>query len=160
MVRALIAAVLGGVAVFLFDPDLGTRRRKGLAKLAGQGRESLEQAGKRSRRAATEAKKASRRGAKTIGQLKRDVSGEPSGPSAGTWVLLGGGILAAGAIGAGIAYAMDPDRGAARREQLRQKALDTRNQLQQQGAQAADAAKQRFSEAREQVPTTPGEFEH
>jgi gas vesicle protein len=153
---AVIAAVLGGLAMFLLDPDAGRRRRRDLARVLGEAREPLQQAGKSSRRAARDAQKASRQAAKTVGQWRQDASGRSAGPSATAWVLVLAGIAAAAATGVAIAYAFDRERGAQRRGRLRQAAQDMQDQVRQQSAEAAALAKERVSEIRDEIPQ-PGD---
>jgi gas vesicle protein len=153
---AFIAAVLGGLAMFLLDPDAGRRRRRDLVRVLGEAQQPLQQAGKSSRRAARDARKASRQAAKTVGEWRRDASGRAAGPPATAWILVLAGIATAAAAGVAAAYAFDPQRGARRRRRLGQAAQHARDQVRQQGAGAAELAKERVSEIREEIPK-PGD---
>lgn len=121
---------MGALAMFLLDPDVGARRRGDLVRVIDEGRAGLEETGRKSRRAA-----------KSMRGLRRDLVG---GPSRAPWILALGGVGAAAALGAIVAYALDPNRGAERRKRARAALEDAQEKVGQQASEAVAAAKERL----------------
>lgn len=133
MKRILVAVAAGALAMFLLDPDLGARRRRNAVRAFDSNRGSIVEAKKASRRA-------TRNAARTVGQVRRDLSGASSAPSAGSWVLALTGMAAAAAGAAAVTYLFDTDRGAQRRVDLGNAVRQRQDQLARQGANAAGVA--------------------
>jgi hypothetical protein len=142
--RILVSIAAGALGMFLLDPDAGDRRRRRALGAFDPNRGSIKEARKASRRA-------TRQAAKTVGLVRRDLSGNPSGPSAGSWVLALTGVAAAAAAGAALTYLFDTDRGAQRRVDLGNTLRQKQDQLARQGANAANAANGAAAAAREKV---------
>lgn len=133
MKRILVALAAGALGMFLLDPDLGDRRRRQAVAAFDPNRGSIKEARKASGRA-------TRHAAKTVGRVRRDLSGSSSGPSAGSWAFALTGMAAAAAAGAAVAYLFDTDRGAQRRVDLGNTLRQKQDQLARQGASAANGA--------------------
>jgi len=110
MKRIALGAALGGLAVYLYDPELGENRRGRLSSLWRENRNSALQAGRTASETIDSALPLARRITKAIGR--------------GTWpvVIERGrrsmslpGLIGAAAIGGAVVYFMDPVKGSARR---------------------------------------------
>jgi len=110
MKRIAIGAALGGLAVYLYDPELGERRRGRLSSLWSENRNSALQA----RRAASDtidsARPMARRITRAIGRGSWPVVIERGGRAISL-----PGLVGAAAVGGVVVYFMDPVRGSARR---------------------------------------------
>jgi hypothetical protein len=110
MKRLALGAALGGLAVYLYDPQLGENRRGRLSSLWRENRNSALQAGRTASETIDSAKPLARRITKAIGR--------------GSWPLVIErgrratnlpGLIGAAAIGGAVVYFMDPVKGSARR---------------------------------------------
>jgi len=94
MKRLTMGAVLGGLAVYLFDPELGEERRERLSSIWRENRGSVVQAGRVASQAAESARPLARRMTKAVSLPK---------------------LIGAAVIGGTLVYFMDPVRGSERR---------------------------------------------
>ncbi|HEV2028229.1 MAG TPA: hypothetical protein VGS16_06815 [Candidatus Dormibacteraeota bacterium] len=110
MNRLAIGALLGGIAVYLYDPDLGVERRGRLSSIWQENRGSALQAGRVASETIESARPLARRMTKAIGS--RDWAEVfDRGRSAASLPRL----LGAAAAGGTIVYFMDPVKGSERR---------------------------------------------
>jgi hypothetical protein len=110
MKRIALGAALGGLAVYLYDPELGESRRGRLSSLWQENRNSALQAGRTASETIDSARPLARRITKAIGRDKWPVVIE-RGRRATTLP----GLIGAAAVGGAIVYFMDPVKGSARR---------------------------------------------
>lgn len=110
MKRIALGAALGGLAVYLYDPELGENRRGRLSSLWHENRDSALQAGRTASETIDSARPLARRITKAIGR--------------GNWPLVIErgrratslpGLIGAAAVGGAVVYFMDPVKGSARR---------------------------------------------
>jgi gas vesicle protein len=113
MNRLTMGAALGGLAVYLFDPDLGEERRERLLSLWREYRGSALQAGRAASRAVESARPVARRMTKAVGQGDRAEALDRGRPAVSLPILLG-----AAAIGGILVYFLDPVEGVERRQRL------------------------------------------
>src|SRR5665213_84015 len=97
MKRLTMGAVLGGLAVYLFDPELGEERRERLSSIWRENRGSVVQAGRVASQAAESARPLARRMTKAVSLPK---------------------LIGAAVIGGTLVYFLDPVKGSARRQRL------------------------------------------
>jgi len=111
MKRIALGAALGGLAVYLYDPELGENRRGRLFALWTENRNGALQAGRTATETIESARPLARRISKAIGRGDWTLAGERSRPSARLLPVL----MGAAAIGGTVVYFMDPLKGSARR---------------------------------------------
>ena len=116
MKRIAIGAALGGLAVYLYDPELGETRRERLSSLWKENRKAALQAGRSASETIASARPLTRRIATTIGRTDWPLAMRRARPATSV-----PGLIVAAAIGGSAVYFMDPVRGSARRL----KAVDT-----------------------------------
>ena len=102
--------MLGGLAVYLYDPELGENRRGRLSSLWRENRNSALQAGRTASDTIDSARPLARRITKAIERGSWPVAIE-RGRRATTLP----GLVGAAAIGGAVVYFMDPVKGSARR---------------------------------------------
>jgi hypothetical protein len=111
MKRIAIGAALGGLAVYLYDPELGETRRERLSSLWHENRNGVLQAGRTASETIDSARPLARRITTSIGRgdwrLGRRIRPVASLP----------GFVGAVAVGGAVVYFMDPIEGGARRQQ-------------------------------------------
>ncbi len=137
MRRLTIGAALGGLAVYLFDPELGEERRERLFSLWRENRGSAVQAGRAAVQAAESARPLARRMTKAVG---RGDWAEPFGrgrPAASLPTLIGAAVIGAAVIGGALVYFLDPVKGPERRQWLLSTWQETRRSALEAGRQAA-----------------------
>ena len=110
MKRIALGAALGGLAVYLYDPESGENRRGRLSSLLRENRNSALQAGHTASETIDSARPLARRITKAIGRGRWPVVIE-RGRRAPTLP----GLIGAAAIGGAVVYFMEPVKGAARR---------------------------------------------
>jgi hypothetical protein len=110
MKRIALGAALGGLAVYLYDPELGEMRRGRLSSLWRENRNSALQAGRTASETIDSARPLARRITKAIGRGGWPLVIERGRRATSLPTLIG-----AAAIGAAVVYFMDPVKGSARR---------------------------------------------
>jgi hypothetical protein len=110
MKRIALGAALGGLAVYLYDPELGERRRGRLSSLWQENRDGALQAGRTASEAIDSARPLARRITKAVGRGSWPLVIERGRPAASLPRLIG-----AAALGGAVVYFMDPVKGSARR---------------------------------------------
>jgi gas vesicle protein len=113
MKRLTMGAALGGLAVYLFDPELGEERRERMFSLWREYRGSAVQAGRAASQAAESARPLARRMTKAVGRGDWAEAFYRGRPSVGLPKLIG-----AAAIGGTLVYFLDPVKGSERRQWL------------------------------------------
>jgi len=116
MNRLTVGAALGGLAVYLFDPELGEERRERLLSLWRENRGSAVQAGRAASQAAESARPLARRLTKAVGLPK---------------------LIGAAVIGGTLVYFLDPVKGSERRQRLLSAWQEKRHSMLEAGRQAA-----------------------
>ncbi len=112
MKRLAMGAALGGLAVYLFDPELGEERRERLLSLWRENRSSAVQAGRVTSQAAESARPVVRRMTKAMGRDWAEAF-DRRPPAVNLPKLIG-----AAAIGGTLVYFLDPVHGPERRQWL------------------------------------------
>jgi gas vesicle protein len=135
MNRLTIGAAFGGLAVYLFDPELGEERRERLSSLWREYRGSAAQAGRAASLAAESAAPMARRMTKAVG--RGDWAGA-LGRSRRTVSLPK--LVGAAVIGGTLVYFFDPVKGSGRRQRLLSAWQARRNSTLEAGRQAARQA--------------------
>jgi hypothetical protein len=110
MNRLAIGAALGGLAVYLYDPELGEHRRGRLSSLWQENRNGALRAGRTASQTIDSARPVARRITKAIGRGDWAKALDRRRPAASLPRL-----VVAAAFGAAVVYFMDPLKGAARR---------------------------------------------
>jgi hypothetical protein len=110
MKRIALGAALGGLAVYLYDPELGENRRGRLTSLWRENRNSAVQAGRTASETIDSARPLARRITKAIGRGSWPVVIERGRRGVSL-----PGLVGAAAIGGAVVYFMDPVKGSARR---------------------------------------------
>ena len=110
MKRLALGAALGGLAVYLYDPELGENRRGRLNSLWRENRNSALQAGRTASETIDSARPLASRISKAIGSRGWPVVIERGRRATSLSTLLG-----AAALGGAAVYFMDPVKGSARR---------------------------------------------
>jgi hypothetical protein len=110
MKRLAIGAALGGLAVYLYDPELGAERRARLSSLWMENSASALQAGRAASQTIESARPLARRMTKAVGRGDWAQAFGRVRPSASLPRLLG-----AAAVGGVLVYFMDPVKGSERR---------------------------------------------
>jgi hypothetical protein len=110
MKRLAIGAALGGLAVYLYDPELGENRRGRLSALWQENRNGALRAG----RTASETLESARPLARSITKAIRHGNWAPA-PDRGRPVATLTRLIGAAAVGGAVVYFLDPVEGSARR---------------------------------------------
>jgi hypothetical protein len=110
MKRIALGAAMGGLAVYLYDPELGENRRERLSSLWRENRNSALKAGRTASETIDSARPLARRITKAIGRGSWPVVVERG--RRGTILP---GLVGAAVIGGAVVYFMDPVKGSARR---------------------------------------------
>jgi gas vesicle protein len=113
MNRLAVGAVLGGLAVYLYDPELGEERRERLLSVWRENRDSAVHAGRVASQAVESARPLARRMTKKAAGIDWAEPFDRSRPAAGLRKLIG-----AAAIGGTLVYFLDPVKGSERRQWL------------------------------------------
>ena len=131
---------LGGLAVYLFDPELGEERRERLFSLGRENLGSAVQAGRAAPQAAESARPLARRMTKAVGRGDWAKAFDRGRPSVSLPKLIG-----AAAVGGTLVYFLDPVHGSERRQWLlsrleagRQAARQTVNAVKPQAGRVSD----------------------
>ncbi len=135
MNRLTMGAALGGLAVYLFDPELGEDRRERLRSLWRENRGSAVQAGRAASQAAESARPLARRMTKAVGRGDWAKAFDRGRPAVSLPKLIG-----AAAIGGALVYYLDPVRGSERRQWLLSAWQKMRHSTLEAGRQAAPQA--------------------
>ena len=110
MNRLALGAALGGLAVYLYDPELGENRRGRLSSLWRENRNVALHARRTASQTIDSARPLARRVTKAIGRGDWAPAPDRGRPAAS---LLG--LIVAAGVGGAVVYFMDPLKGAARR---------------------------------------------
>jgi hypothetical protein len=110
MNRLALGAALGGLAVYLYDPELGARRRDRLSSMWEENRDTALQAGRAASDTIESARPLARRVSKAIGRA--DWASALDRPRRAATLPR---LLGAAALGGVAVYFMDPTKGAERR---------------------------------------------
>lgn len=110
MNRLTMGAALGGLAVFLFDPESGEERRERLLSFWRDNQAGAVQAGRAVSEAAESARPLARRMTKAVSSRDWARLIEKDRRKASLW-----GLIGAAAIGGALVYFIDPAKGAERR---------------------------------------------
>jgi gas vesicle protein len=113
MKRLAMGAAVGGLAVYLFDPELGEERRERLLSLWRENRRSAVQAGRAASRAVESARPVVRHMSKAVDRGDWAEAFNRGRPAASLPKLIG-----AAAFGGAVVYFMDPVHGSERRQWL------------------------------------------
>jgi len=113
MKRLTMGAALGGLAVYLLDPELGEERRERLVSLWRENRNSVVQAGRAASQAAESARPLARRMTKAVARGDWAKPVDRGRPGVSLLKLIG-----AAAIGGTLVYFLDPVSGSERRQRL------------------------------------------
>ncbi|MDQ6720262.1 MAG: hypothetical protein M3003_05635 [Candidatus Dormibacteraeota bacterium] len=149
MNRLATGAALGGLAVYLYDPELGEERRERRLSLWQENRGSAVQAGRAVSQAAASARPLARRLTKAVGRGEWAEAFDRRRPRIDLPKLIGAAV-----IGGTLVYFLDPVEGAQRRQRLLS-ALEAALQAARHTARAvkphADRASDQVAEAVEGV---------
>jgi gas vesicle protein len=133
MKRLAMGAALGGLAVYLYDPELGEERRERLLSLWRENRESAVQVGRSASQAAESARPLARRMTKAVGRTDwaqaffhrpRRTAGLPA-------------LIGAAVIGGVLVYFLDSSKGSERRKWLLAAWQEKQHSTVEAGRQAA-----------------------
>ncbi len=147
MKRLTMGAALGGLTVYLFDPELGEERRERLLSLWREYRGGAVQAGRAVSQAAESARPLARRMTKAVGRGDWAEAFDRGRPAVGLPKLIG-----AAAIGGSLVYFLDPVKGSERRQWL----LAALEAGRQAARRTAKAVKPHAGRASDQVPEAVG----
>ena len=111
MKRLAIGAALGGLAAYLYDPELGVERRAQLSSLLRESRDKALQAGRAASPIVESARPLAQRMTTALGHIDLPQPIRRIQPVASLRRMLG-----AAAVGGVIVYFMDPVKGSARRQ--------------------------------------------
>jgi hypothetical protein len=110
MNRLAIGAALGGLAVYLYDPESGAERRERLVSVWQENRGTAMQAGRAASETIQSARPLARRVTKAVSGADWAQAFERTRPKASVPRLIG-----AAAVGGALVYFMDPVKGSERR---------------------------------------------
>jgi gas vesicle protein len=113
MKRLAMGVALGGLAVYLFDPELGEERRERLFSLGRENLGSAVQAGRAASQAVESARPLARRMTKAVGRGDWAQAFDRGRPAVSLPKLIGAAV-----IGGTLVYFLDPVRGSERRQWL------------------------------------------
>jgi gas vesicle protein len=146
--RLTVGAALGGLAVYLFDPELGEERRERVLSLWQENRASAVQAGRAVSQAAESARPLARRMTKAVGRGDWAEAFDRGRPAISLPKLIG-----AAAIAGTLVYLLDPVKGSERRQRLlsawqekRHSTLEAARQAARQAAKAVTTHADRVSD--------------
>ena len=143
MKRLTMGAALGGLAVYLFDPELGEERRERLFSLWRENRGSVVQAGQAASQAVESARPLARRVTKAVGRGDWAQAFDRGRSAVSLPKLIGAAV-----IGGTLVYFLDPVHGSERRQRL----LSGLEAAGRQGArQTAKAVKPRAAHVSDEV---------
>jgi uncharacterized protein HemX len=132
--RLTVGAMFGAAVAFFFDPDQGEARRERLKTLWRDNQDTIDEARRKSEQAVQSIDPLAKR-------IRRTVAGARERPSAGAKSGFGlGALLAASAVGAGIAYFGDPSQGAGRRRRLFDVWQETQHEARTTGSKVVSKA--------------------
>ncbi len=146
MNRLTIGAAFGGLAVYLFDPDLGEERRERLSSLWREYRGSAVQAGRAASQAAESAGPMARRMTKRVGRGDWAEAFDRGRPAISLPKLIG-----AAAIAGTLVYLLDPVKGSERRQRLLSAWQEKRHSTLEAARQAAKAVTTQADRVSDQV---------
>jgi len=112
MKRIAFGAALGGLAAYLYDPELGESRRSRLSSFWQENRNGVLQAGRSASETIDSARPVARRITRAIGRRDWPPAVDRARPAATLPGLIGAAVL-----GGAVVYFMDPIKGSARRLQ-------------------------------------------
>ena len=135
MNRLTMGAALGGLAIYLFDPESGEERRDRLLSLWRENRDSAVQAGRVVSQAAESARPLARRMTKAVGRGDWTEAVDRVRPAVSLPKLIG-----AAAIGGTLVYFLDPVKGSKRRQRLLSALQEKRHSTLEAARQAARQA--------------------
>jgi gas vesicle protein len=141
MNRLATGAALGGIAVYLFDPDLGLKRRERLTSLYRENRATAMQAGRAASQAVESARPLAQRMTDAVGRTDwaEAFDRRKPKPSLIKWI----GAAAMG--GALVYFFLDPAKGSERRQKLldfwQEKSQSTLEAGREAARQTAEAVK-------------------
>lgn len=134
MSRFKIGALLGGAAVFFFDPQQGEDRRRRLQSLWRDNSDAVLQVGAGASQAAESMRPLVRRMRRGLKQ------GDWAGNSGVSWVPAVTGIFVASVLGGALVYFLDPQNGLVRRNSLQKAAGTVKPRAKQAVAEASKVA--------------------
>jgi gas vesicle protein len=146
MNRLTIGVALGGLAVFLFDPESGEERRERLLSLWRQNRAGAVQAGRAVSQAAESARPLARRMTKAVGRGDWAEAFDRGRPAVSLPKLIGAAVM-----GGALVYLLDPVKGSERRQRLLSAWREKRRSTLEAARQAAKAVTPRADRIRDQV---------
>jgi gas vesicle protein len=132
MNRLAIGAALGGLAVYLYDPEMGEARRERLLSLWRENREGAERAGRSATQAVESAGPLARRMTKAIGRGDWVEALNRPRRAASLPTLIGASV-----IGGLLVYFLDSSKGSERRQWLLATWQERRHSTLEAGRQAA-----------------------
>jgi len=110
MKRFAVGAALGGLAVYLYDPELGEKRRGRLSSFWQENRNSALQAGRAASETIESARPMARRMTRAMGRRDWAQALDRGRPTASLPKLIGAAV-----VGGAVVYFMDPLKGSERR---------------------------------------------
>jgi gas vesicle protein len=151
MKRLAMGAALGGLAVYLYDPELGEERRGRLSSLWRENRDTAMQAGRVASDAVESARPLAERMGRAVSRRDWAEAFDRRRPGAGLPVL----ICAAAIGGALVYFFVDPVKGSERRERLlailQEKSRSTLDAGREAARQTAEAVKPAAGRVGDQV---------
>jgi gas vesicle protein len=154
MKRLTIGAALGGIAVYLFDPELGEERRERLLSVWRVNRDTASHAGRAAFQAVETARPLARRMTKVVGRRDWAEAFGRRRPAVSLPKIIG-----AAAVGGALVYFLDPMHGSERRQRLLSAWRAKRHSILEASRQAArhtaKAVKAQAGRANDQVADAP-----
>jgi hypothetical protein len=156
MKRLTIGVALGGLAVYLFDPELGEERRERLLSAWRVNRDTASDAGRAAFQAVETARPLARRMTDVVGRRDWAEAFGRSRPAVSVPKIVGAAVGAA-AIGGTLVYFLDPVNGPGRRQRLLAAWREKRHSMAGSRAakQTAEAVKAQPGRANDQVADAP-----
>jgi gas vesicle protein len=158
MKRLTIGVALGGLAVYLFDPELGEERRERLLSAWRVNRDTASDAGRAAFQAVETARPLARRMTNVVGRRDWAEAFGRSRPAVSVPKIVGAAVGAA-AIGGTLVYFLDPVNGPERRQRLLAAWREKRHSMLEAGSRAAkqtaEAVKAQPGRANDQVADAP-----
>jgi gas vesicle protein len=115
MKRFAVGAALGGLAVYLYDPELGEKRRGRLSSFWQENRNSALQAGLAASETIESARPMARRMTRAMGRRDWAQALDRGRPTASLPRLIGAAVVGGAVVGGAVVYFMDPLKGSERR---------------------------------------------
>ena len=154
MKRLTIGVALGGLAVYLFDPELGEERRERLLSVWRVNRDTASHAGRAAFQAVETARPLARRMTKVVGRRDWAEAFGRRRPAVSLPKIIG-----AAAVGGALVYFLDPMHGSERRQRLLSAWRAKRHSILEASRQAArhtaKAVKAQAGRANDQVADAP-----